>query len=143
LLECYKIEQLAADVYSKFANKSSYSETVRETFRNMASDELEHARIIDQVMQMPEDELEAFPRMSEEMLDEKLRLAKALLVGAMHSEMSADDALRLALQAEEYLVDVHANQALAPLNAKLEAFFKELSTYDSEHVDTLRAYLDS
>jgi hypothetical protein len=47
--------------------------------------------------------------MSEEMLDEKLRLAKALLVGAVHSELSADEAVHLALQAEEYLVEVHAN----------------------------------
>lgn len=142
LLECYRIEQLAAKIYTQFSNKPHYPASVRETFSTMAKEELEHARIIDLVLQTPAHELDALPGLSEEQIDEKLRLAKAILVSAEQCEMSAGEAVQLAMEAEEHLVKVHANQSLIPGGPKLAAFFAELSRYDAAHVDKLRACLD-
>lgn len=143
LLECYRIELLAAKIYTQFANKRQYPPSVRETFSNMAKEELEHARIIDLVLQTPAQELDAVPRLSAEQIDEKLRLAKAILIGAERCEMSADQAVQLAMEAEEQLVEVHANQALTPGGPRLAAFFADLSRYDAAHVDKLRACIEA
>jgi rubrerythrin len=142
LLECYRIEQLAAKIYTQFANKVYYPTNVRETFRKMAKEELEHARIIDLVLQTPTHELDAIPWLSEKQVDEKLQFANALLASAAQKELSASDAVKLAIEAEEQLVEVHANQALIPGAPKLAAFFNDLSRYDAAHVDRLRACLD-
>lgn len=143
LQECYKIEKLAAKTYLQFAERMDYPENIRQIFQEMADDEMEHARIIDMVIQTPGHELVATPGLSAEQVDEKLRLAKALLVSAEHSELSADAALQLALDAEAQLVDVHANQALVPGNPKLSEFFSALSQYDCAHVEKLRACLNA
>lgn len=143
LHECYKIEQLAAKTYQQFAERMDYPENIRQIFQEMADDEMEHARIIDMVIQTPGHELVVTPGLSAGQVDEKLRLAKALLVSAEHSDLSADAALQLALDAEAQLVEVHANQSLIPGNPEMTDFFSTLTQYDCEHVDKLRACLDA
>ena len=142
LIQCYKIEKLAEKVYTQFAGNPTYSKAVSDTFRKMAADEQEHARIIDMVIQTPEHDLDATPRLSNDQIDEMLRLAKGLLVCAEKSELSSNEAMKLALQIEEHLVQVHANSSLSPGNSKLAAFFADLSQGDSAHVDQLRACID-
>ena len=143
LNECYKIEKLAAKVYRKFSENLNYPAGIRTTFAKMADEEMEHARIIDLVMQTPEHELKATPYLSQAEVDELLRLVKASLVCAEHSEMGVKEALEFALQVEEQLVQVHANNALLPGDQKLDNFFSSLAQFDRDHVDQLRALIDN
>ena len=143
LIECYKIEKLAEKVYMQFADNPAYSKAVSETFMEMATEEREHARIIDMFMQTPEHELDATPSLTKDQMDEMLRLAKGLLVCAEKSDLSANEAMKLALQVEEQLVQAHANNALSPGSPKLTAFFADLSQYDRDHIDKLQACIDA
>jgi rubrerythrin len=143
LAECYKIEKLAEKVYTQFAGNPSYPKAVSETFKKMAADELEHARVIDMVIQTPDHELDATPGLSKELIDEMLSMTKELLVCAESRELSANEALKLALQVEEQLTQVHANNSLTPGNPRLAAFFADLSQYDRAHIDQLRACIEA
>jgi rubrerythrin len=143
LIECYKIEKLAEKVYMQFADNPAYSKAVSETFREMATEEREHARIIDMFLQTPEHELDATPSLTKDQVDEMLRLAKGLLVCAENSDLNANEAMKLALQVEEQLVQAHADNALSPGNLKLTAFFAGLSQYDRDHIDKLQACIDT
>ena len=100
---------------------------LRETFHLLAADELEHARVIGMVMQTPDRELDATPGLSKELIDEMLSMTKELLACAESRELSANEALKLALQVEEQLTQVHANNSLTPGNPRLAAFFDDLS----------------
>ena len=143
LEECYTIEKLAARIYLQFAGRTHYPESIRQIFLEIAEDEMEHARIIDKVIQAPGYGLVTTPGLSDEKIDEELQLAKALLFSAEHSELSACDALQLALESEAKLVEVHANQASIPGSPTLTAFFTALFQCERAHVDTLRACLDT
>ena len=142
LNECYTIEKLAAQAYRRFSGNLSYPEKVRTTFAKMADEEMEHARIIDMVMQTPEHELKAIPSLGQTEVDELLRLVKASLIFAEQGELSATEALELALQVEEQLVQVHANNALMPVDQNLDNFFSSLAQFDRDHVDQLRSLIE-
>ena len=143
LLECYKVEKLAAKVYTKFAGNPSYPKAVCELFQKLAADELEHSRVIDLVMQTPEQELDATPALSTGEVDEMLELANALLAEAERGNLSANEALEFALRIEHHLVQVHANNALEPKSERLGKFFKELAQYDRAHVDQIQACINT
>jgi hypothetical protein len=65
----------------------------------MVKKELEHDRIVNLVLQAPVHEIAAIHGLSAKPVDEKLRLAKALLASAEQSEMSASEAVQLAMEA--------------------------------------------
>jgi len=143
LEECCTIEKLAARIYRQFAERTHYPENIRQIFLEIAEDEMERARIIDKLIQAPGYGLVTTPGLPDQKVDEKLQLAKALLFNAEHSELSACDALQLALESEARLVEVHANQALIPGSPTLTAFFSALFQCERAHVDTLRACLET
>jgi len=138
LNDCQKIELLASEMYSYLADNQEYAEPVRQAFRHLATDEIEHSRQIDAAMGLPEGALDVSSRIAGEKVSEALQLARRFQKDILGRRLNEEDALRLAIKLEEAFVRVHLDNALHFHNQREAAVFKGLAHSDEDHLNTLR-----
>jgi len=139
--DCQKIEELARQIYQRFADNDSYKEEVRKVFRKLSEDEKNHARHLDLVRLATNREMETLPTLTIEKLTEALELAEKMHRYAERVVFDEEKALRIAIDMENKFVKVHANNVLHTTNPKLADLFSQLGHEDQEHLDTLKECL--
>jgi len=137
LEDCRRIEICAGEIYRHLSEQPGFRQELRNLFRVLSEDELDHARQIDLLLQDTSGEIVALHCISAEKIDESVRMAESLLSTVTCRRMSEEEALRMAVELEESFVKVHAHNSLRLDNDRLEAFFEQLGSYDQVHVDLL------
>ena len=142
LTTCHQIEDLAREIYQKFAKNESFAADVRGVFRQLSDDERTHARHLDLVRQSTAREMDSLPRMTWDKLSEALQLAEQILRFVEQEDLDEERALQIAIEMENRFVKVHAQNVLHFNNQKLAELFETLGKEDQEHLDTLRKCLE-
>lgn len=141
LNDCYRIEQLAGEIYHRLAIDQGYAPEIRGVFHALGSDERAHARQIDMVRQTAGRELNAIGRIAWESVDVALQQAERMAAELDRRRLDEVEALRLAVEMEQAFVKVHVNNALHFRNPRVAALFEELGSQDQLHLDRLRECL--
>jgi len=141
LSDCRKIELLAAEVYRRLAEDGRYAPQLGRLFWILNADELEHARQIEMLMQMPPQELDAIARISAEKLDEAVALAIQMRQRVNAERLSEAEALQLAVDLETRFVRFHVHNSVQFENRALTVLFEELGRADEGHLDLLQRCL--
>lgn len=141
LEDCHKIERLAGEIYQRLAIDKAYAPEVCSVFHKLSSDERAHAREIDMLLQAPAQGLDAFARISGEVVGAAVQLAERMVGRLDRGRLSEEEALRLAVEMEQQFVKVHVNNAMHFNNPRVAALFEDLARHDQAHLDTLRECL--
>ncbi len=141
LNDCHQIELLACEIYRTLAVGSGYADEVRDLFRRLAADELDHARQIDLALHAPEAWSRSVSRIAGGLIGELLKQVTLMMKDVSLRHLSEEEALRLALELEQKFVKVHLDNAVHFKEPRMAALFQPLSRSDEEHVDTLRIFL--
>lgn len=137
---CRKIEQVMGEVYRKLACVESYSEKLQGIFAQMARDEDDHARQLEQAKDIPEELFALGRRFDQRKLDELLLQAQQLLRLAANPAPSERLMLETAKDLEMEFIKIHLQNAVRfrdPATAKL---FRDMAREDQEHFETLDSY---
>jgi len=139
LMDCRKVEEIAARIYRIFAVQKIFSAEVKAVFQQLSQDEAAHARQLDLVIQADPREVPVVARIARDKLNEVLALAASYEEQAKHPELREEDALRMAVKMEREFIKVHVQNVLTFRNQKLEKLFGELAQGDQQHIDRLNA----
>ena len=142
LTDCHKVEHLASRIYERLAANGNYSGAVRDALRNLAAEELDHARQIEAALQLPEEGLGAVSRIAWVKVDEARRLAESMLQDVTSRPLSEEEALRLAVTIENEFLKVHLDNALHFFDQRIATLFEGLARADQGHLDALRDCID-
>lgn len=138
LRDCRKIETLVSQVYQHFAAQSDYPERIRQLFRQLASDEEEHARQFDLALQLPAGTIGSVRRIAGEKVTRGVDMAQTLLQDLQYHRCDVEKALKVALRLEEEFVRIHLDNSVLMSDERISAVFTNLARGDEEHLATLR-----
>jgi len=142
LNDCSSIERLAGEIYSLLSREGSYCERVRATFRQLASDEVEHARQLELAIRGCSRDGSAVKRISWTVVDALLGQVLDWRNQVQKSPPTEEEALRLALELERNLVRIHVDHAIHFDDPRIFKLFQGLGRSDEEHLGTLRNCLE-
>lgn len=141
LIDCERIERLAADIYQQLAGQTGFSNEVRETFARLAEDERDHAAQLEMTLQFPEQQLGMVKRISWEKLAEGLEKIRRIERDIETYARSEEAALKMAIDLENSFVKVHLDNAMHFTEPRVAELFGHLGRGDEAHLDTLRQCL--
>jgi rubrerythrin len=142
LRDCSTIERLAEEIYRQLAADATYAGRVRETFARLAQDERDHARQIDNTLDVPAGKLDAVTRIAWRKVDEALQKVRRLHRDVGSRGLSEEEALRLAVTLEQDFIKVHLDNALHFFDRRTAALFEDLARSDEAHLASLRECLE-
>jgi len=141
LIDCGKIERLAADIYRRLASHREFCDEVRATFARLAQDELDHATQLDMALQFPEEKNGMIKRISGEKIVEGLEKARRIAQDIETHSRSEEAALKMAIDLENSFVKVHLDNAIHFSEPRVAELFKHLGRGDAAHLETLKQCL--
>ncbi len=141
LNDCRQVEELAGRIYQHLSSLPGFAAEVRAAFQQLAADELEHSRQLEQALQLAEPERLGINRIAWTRVDEALQTARSLLREVQQNQLSEEAALRLAVNLEESFVKIHLNNAVHFNNQRFAELFTGLGRSDQDHLTTLRECL--
>ncbi len=133
---CQKVEVLAAIIYERLAAETSYAPWLCGVFRELATDERNHAQYIDMVSQASA--LEATPAVSSGVIDTAVRTAQEMLDTLDRHRLDEEEALRMAVKIEKLFIRVHVNKVVFSGKRQLVALFARLAEEDEAHIERLQ-----
>jgi len=141
LNDCRQVEEVAGRIYQHLASIPGFAAEVRATFQQLAADEVEHSRQLEQALQLPEPGRLGVNRIAWTKVDEALQLARSLLSEVQQKKFSEEEALRLAVNLEEGFVKIHLDNAVHFKSQRFADLFNGLGRSDQDHLTTLRECL--
>ncbi len=137
--DCYKIEDLASQIYLHLSNNNNYPKEVCKVFAKLSGEEKNHAGNLDLLMQASKQDPEASYKVSWDKVNQALQFAEESLALAKAGILSELQALTMALEMEEMFLKAHAQNVLEFQNQKFVELFEELGKDDQSHIDILKS----
>jgi len=141
LIDCGRIERLAAEIYQQLANQTGFCNEVRETFARLAEDEREHAAQLEMPLQFPEEQLGMVKRISWQKVVEGLEKIRQIERDIETYASSEEAALKMAIELENCFIKVHLDNAIHFTEPRIAELFRHLGRGDEAHLETLRQCL--
>jgi len=141
LIDCGRIERIAAEIYQQLARQTGFSDEIRETFARLAEDEREHAAQLEMPLQFPEEQLGMVKRISWLKVAESLEKIRQVERDIETYAKSEEAALKMAIDLENSFIKVHLDNAMHFTEPRIAELFRHLGRGDEAHLETLRQCL--
>lgn len=138
LLDCEKIERLAAEIYQQLSRQPGFCEPVRTTFARLADDEREHAAQLAMAVQWADPALGMAKRISGQKVAEGLTKIQGLMRELERHAASEEAALKMAIDLENSFVRIHLENAVYFSEPRIAQLFEVLGRQDDDHLTTLK-----
>lgn len=140
--KCVKVERAAASIYNSFMRQLPDD---RDFWQDLFDDEVEHVSFLNDVKSlMLIDELQKIEiSPSVEIIERALSLAEKITKKTGSRSLSRKDALAMALQLEESMVETYTNRLIASLlSCENETDYKTIVADENRHIDKVRRMLE-
>lgn len=135
---CREVEMMLSEVYLNFATIKDINQEVRDVFLKLASDEKQHAILLDFVdkivtknnMQITENETIKKVEYLHEKATELLHRSR--------QPINIEGALTYAIKLERHFINVHARVLVSLVDTETERLVQSLAHDEDEHVETLK-----
>jgi len=141
LIDCGKIERLAADIYRHLSSHREFCDEVRATFARLAQDELDHATQLDMALHFPAEMNGTIKRISGDKIAEELEKIRRIAQDIETHSRSEEAALKMAIDLENSFVKVHLDNAIYFSEPRVAELFNHLGRGDAAHLETLKQCL--
>lgn len=138
---CAQIEAAVGTIYRGLADCVACSEEQRESWRQMAREEEEHARRMQTAADVQAFDLLPVRPVSRRRAELLLIRAHMVLMGMNGPPPVEEEALALGIRLEEEFREIHALSAREMELARLREVFEGLAREDERHLDRLQARL--
>jgi len=134
---CREVEMLLSEVYLNFSTIKGIDQEVKEVFLKLASDEQQHAILLDFVDKIiTKSNLEITENETMKKVERIHEKAQAVLLRSRHP-ISINDALTFAIKLERYFIDVHARVLVSLADTQTARLVQFLAHDEDEHVASL------
>lgn len=138
LLDCEKIERLAAEIYQRLSRQPGFREPVRTTFTRLAEDERAHAIQLALAVQWADPALGMAKRISGQKVAEGLEKIQGLMRELEWHAASEEAALKMAIDLEKSFIRIHLDNAVYFSEPRIAQLFEALGRQDDAHLATLQ-----
>jgi rubrerythrin len=134
---CREVEMLLSEVYQNFSTIKGIDQEVKEVFLKLASDEQQHAILLDFVDKIiTKSNLEITENETMKKVERIHEKAQAVLLRSKQP-ISINDALTFAIKLERYFIDVHARVLVSLADTQTARLVQFLAHDEDEHVASL------
>lgn len=138
---CKKMEILMVELYSHFANVFKDNDEIYKLWRKMQFEEENHVKHFDLAMKISSEAIENLTFNKNEIMEKYLEMAEMLEKIKKDSSCSLEDAIKMAIQLEENLEDVHVSTISKFKNNSFKQLFISMKSCDEAHIDMLKDML--
>lgn len=137
---CAEIETVVSQIYKALADQLPEEGELREIWKEMADDELEHARLLQFAQRLdPKNTFDGF-NLDATQLGQLLVQVKEIYDLALINVWDEKESVRMMLELEEEFRQVHIRFAANLKDASMQKMFEKLGKADELHVERLRSY---
>lgn len=142
LQTCVEIEKRVAAIYGQLVEHPEATDELKDIWREMAEDELRHARrirlVADRLDLAGVTDVGVSPDQVQALFDRATEIYDVVIAG----DLSVTDAVYVSVELEDEFLKAHLNYGDVGNQPDLQTLFKFLAEEDLQHTARLKKYLD-